>query len=135
MLLGLFLLAGCGGRGVELAPVEGVVLFDGKPIDGAGVMFQPVGGGRPAIGTTDSEGKFRLSTFDPGDGAIVGDHLVAVSKAESGGVPMENGLESTIKMSAKFFLPARYAAPKQSGLTATVKQGNMPVRLELHSSP
>jgi len=50
-------LSGCGPKGPELAPVEGVVTLDGQPLEGATVLFHAEGGGRPSTGTTDANGR------------------------------------------------------------------------------
>ena len=77
--------AGCGGD-KKLAKVSGVVTLDGKPLDGATVVFHPEGGGRPATGTTGADGHFSLTTYTSGDGAQVGDHKVVVSKSSQANV-------------------------------------------------
>jgi len=83
-----FLLSGCNRSPYELAPVHGVVTVDDVPLFQGKVMFMPVAlgentnAGRPGIGKMDSEGKFRLTTFDENDGAIVGDHWAVVINVE-----------------------------------------------------
>jgi hypothetical protein len=59
---GLAALSGCGGP--SMAPVKGRVMFK-----------EP---GKPAVGFTDENGYYELSTFKPLDGAIVGGHRVSV---------------------------------------------------------
>ena len=83
-VVGLWLIgtAGCGPRTrlEGLAPVEGTVTFQGKAVEGATVVFVPATAGkRAAIGTTDVTGRFRLTTKDPGDGALPGPYAIAVS--------------------------------------------------------
>lgn len=85
----LFLLAGCGGVGdkPQLAPVSGVVMMDGKPLADVTVGFHldaetvP----RAGLGKTDENGKFRITTYDTNDGAIIGTHVVTVAKIETPG--------------------------------------------------
>jgi len=48
------------------------------PVAGAAVAFSPLAGGRRATGVTDAEGRFRLTTFRPGDGAVLGEHVASV---------------------------------------------------------
>ncbi len=105
--------------------------LDGKPLEGAGVMFVPVAGGPPAAGVTDAQGHFRMSTLND-QGALVGDHQVTVVKDEYIGVPAEKaGIEDPEMMrrlrragmpviKTIHHLPERYARPEQSGLTASV---------------
>ena len=83
-LLPLALLSGCGD-GIdrpETVPVTGTVLYNGKPVEKAVVSFSCEGAPRSAVGVSDAEGKFTLSTFGYNDGAIVGTHAVTVSKAD-----------------------------------------------------
>jgi hypothetical protein len=82
------LTTGCQGRPSK---VEGIVTLDGKPVEGATVTFFPVdGSGRPASAVTGSDGVFRLTTFNTGDGALPGTYKVTVAIREalvSGGTP------------------------------------------------
>ena len=101
--------------------VTGTVTYNGEPVEGASVAFIPENG-RPASGTTDASGKFTLSTFESGDGAVLGKHTVAIS--ESSEAPSAEGEEdySLPDESAERF-PAKYADPGTSGFTADVKEG------------
>src|SRR5207244_2338143 len=76
----VFLLAcaGCGGA-AKPVNVEGIVTLDGKTLEGANVTFMPVGEGRPASGSTNAEGRFRLTTFSTNDGALRGEYRVVVT--------------------------------------------------------
>ena len=74
----IFLLAGLGCSG-RLVSVKGVVKLDGEPVEGAGVIFaREEEDGRPAIGRTDGNGVFYLSTFKTGDGALRGNYRVTI---------------------------------------------------------
>jgi hypothetical protein len=77
---------GCSGGGEHgVAPAGGTVTLDGQPVPELVVTFTPqatTGGSNPgksATGRTDAEGKFTLSTYTMGDGAIVGNHQVTVA--------------------------------------------------------
>ena len=73
---------GCGSPGTApTVPVEGTLLYNGKPATAARVVFMPASG-RPATGNTDDQGHFSLSTFAPEDGAVTGAHKVTVSDLE-----------------------------------------------------
>lgn len=78
------LIVGCkGGDYPEVADASGTVTMNGQPVEGAKVMFHPVdGGSRFSHGTTDAEGKFKLSTFGLNDGALIGKHKVTLAKVE-----------------------------------------------------
>jgi hypothetical protein len=81
------MLAGCGGSNeYETTPVSGVVTCEGKPVANATVNFTPLPEegrptgqrGRVALGLTDKDGHFTLTTYKDNDGAIVGRHTVTV---------------------------------------------------------
>jgi hypothetical protein len=73
----LVAVAGCGSSNIELAPVQGQVLFNGQPLAGAIVEFQPVGKS-PSVGTTDIDGQFQLQFSKDRWGAHVGEHVVKI---------------------------------------------------------
>lgn len=76
----LVAVAGCR-RGPDIVPVSGRVEVDGKPLTTGGIMVVP-DGGRAASGAIGSDGRFTLSTFREGDGAIKGRHKVEVFAIE-----------------------------------------------------
>ncbi|MHB9081972.1 MAG: hypothetical protein ACYC3X_31290 [Pirellulaceae bacterium] len=148
VLAGLLVCVGCGEKaGVSgTVPVTGLVMLDGKPVAGASVTFSPTGkGGRAAVGTTDAEGRYTLTTMKPGDGAIPGSYNVAISKTVAGaaaGAPAEDPRSSGGKLTpeqmksmmdamknagknadAESELPSKYATAATSGFTATVAAG------------
>lgn len=133
--LGMFVASvGCGPSLPRTMPISGVVTLDGEPVEGASVLLIPVAGGHPATGVTDAEGKFVLSTFDAGDGAIVGQHGIAVTKSHFVGEATSDGLSTPAGATApaRELLPARYAAPSTSGLTFDVSRSSPPLVIELH---
>lgn len=104
----------------ETFPVTGVVSIEGKPLPGATVMFNPAGGnGHGSIALTDASGRYKLTTFKPGDGVVPGDYKVAITKIELGG----SGSDSPVAVAPdpKNVLSAKYADDSTSGLTATVE--------------
>jgi len=133
VLLGSVLALGCGGQQdagrPKTVPVTGTVTHNGEPVEGATVAFQASGGSQSAIGVTDAGGKYTLTTFESGDGAVPGAYQVKIFKykVETGPaaagedsdnyVPPAEGEEAA---EAENLLPAQYADPTTSGLTATV---------------
>jgi len=119
--------AGCG-RPSRTVPAGGVVVLDGKPVAGAAVLLSPVAGGVPARGTTAADGSFALSTFDDGDGAVVGLHHVGIAKMDAQGfVTDDAGLSGKLdgrKIQMRAVIPERYMNPATSGLEADVKPGS-----------
>ncbi len=67
----------CLGCGPKLQKAGGTVTVDGKPVKEGTIMFHPVGGGRPAMGSI-ADGKFELAFERPGDGLPPGDYKVAI---------------------------------------------------------
>lgn len=114
-------LAGCGDGGPKLQPVSGKVLVGDAPAEYATVVFHPVGAGPDAAkprGTVQADGTYTLTTTTAGDGAPAGEYQVTVEwwlsgvkKASDPDAPPKNRL------------PAKYADPARSGLTATVGAG------------
>lgn len=77
-------LSGCGGgEHFDVAPVKGKVLCAGKPVPEGIVQFAPVSTeapsgnkarrpGKSGAGEIKSDGTFEISTYELGDGAVVG---------------------------------------------------------------
>ena len=77
---------GCGDKSQlkGLVPVEGVVYYDGTPLEGAAVKFFPEDvSGRTATAMTGADGKFVLMTLNPKDGVAPGEYKVTVVKYEN----------------------------------------------------
>jgi hypothetical protein len=115
------LVVGCGKPGeAPTVKATGTVTHKGKPVDKASVAFLPEKG-RPAAGITDASGKFTLSTFKPGDGAVPGLHKVAISEPPSAEEQTNPTYAPPDPTKARF--PLKYADPKLSGFTAKVEEG------------
>ncbi len=87
LLTGTLFLAGCGGP--SMGSVHGRVTCNGKAVADAAIIFSPVPrsesdreAGKAASGSTDADGRYSLSTFSRGDGALVGKHRVAITLDE-----------------------------------------------------
>lgn len=84
----LSLLAGCGSKLPATASATGTVLYRGEPVEGAVVVFSRDSGkladGEMALGKTDAQGRFQLTTHIGGQsdvqGATPGQYQVTVSK-------------------------------------------------------
>lgn len=75
--------AGCGEQGPAVAPVSGVVTYQGKPVQYARVMFFPqnVPGAQTGFAQTDAQGRFsEVLTGGTQSGAVVGSHFVTVTE-------------------------------------------------------
>ncbi|HVT27173.1 MAG TPA: hypothetical protein VHE81_04075 [Lacipirellulaceae bacterium] len=137
---GLPLILGCGDGKIARYPVRGKILVDGRPAEGAMVIFCPVGGSpefqheRP-FGVADAEGKFELRTFQPGDGAPAGEYKVMArwlapkSRAAVQSADQDRGAGGSPDI-----LGGRYFNPNTTPLTAKVeKQSNELAPFELKS--
>ena len=128
----VLLISGCGSDLPEVAPVRGVVEFDGKPLSGfqhAAVAFTPKAG-RPAKGVVSPEnGMFELTTYSPGDGARIGRHAVAVSATvDDLTAKIENKYPAV-----RFVIPEKFADRDASGLVYDVKPEGNVIRIQIRS--
>jgi len=85
IVLAAALTVGCGDDGrLPTHPVTGSVTVNGKPVPGVTVSFFPEAeeNSRQAIGVTDEEGNFSLTTYSTGDGAVAGAYSVVIFKRE-----------------------------------------------------
>lgn len=125
--------SGCsdGVKRPQVFPVTGKVIWKGKPVEHATVVFFTPSSPRVARGETDAQGQFKLTTFNSSDGAIPGEHTITITKqkpaAATPPINLDNPGEAYSKAMAEAAnpkidseLPSRYADPAQSGLVRTV---------------
>jgi hypothetical protein len=75
MTAGLFTSGGCSDGRLPTYPVSGRVLFlDGSPVHVGTIELKSREHGVQARGEIDTDGRFVLSTYESGDGAVVGTH-------------------------------------------------------------
>lgn len=128
-------------RNPQLVRVRGTVTFQGKPFSGAVVTFHPVAkDGVAAVGATDRFGKFDLKSPGLGNGALVGEYRVTVTKMASEEKMMtpDEAKQYTSKTGkpppepkVSNLAPPQYAAPQTTPLVATVKRGGGQFKLDL----
>lgn len=138
--------SGCGPNGPAVEMVEGVVLLDGEPVEGATIFFSPAPtdgkaqGGLPAAGRTGPEGGFQLNAVSgakSGAGTKIGEYVVTVIKQESDAAPAPDPNAPPLPpgdIKVRDLLPTIYKLGSTSPLRATVKQGRNSYRFELSSS-
>lgn len=137
---------GCSPEGAPWAkarppvyPVSGRVLLGGQPLVGASVHFFSADAKRTAYGMTDGEGRFELTTFESGDGAVEGEHSVKVRKVDiishdDPSIDYASSLKTAPPPETKWHSPQRYADYATSGLSAVVaKDGPNKILLELEA--
>jgi len=107
---------GCSQSPYELATVEGVVTIDGAPFTEGKVMFAPIAqgsdgkAGRTAFGRLDAAGRFTLSTYQEGDGCVVGDHwitLIRVGQVDAEGRPVAKSSSSSARKFDRLAVPRK----------------------------
>jgi len=142
-ILALPILIGCGSSSglPKTYQVTGKVTLKGKPVEGAIVTFISDQKTKEAVGSTNANGEYKLSTFGPGDGALPGSYKITITQLDRPAAPAANtpapGViasgdisESYVPPSAssgknippKNLLPAKYANEQSSGLVATVAE-------------
>lgn len=117
----LLVSAGCGSRHPQTVPVSGLVAFaDGTPVRGGRIEFESEQGGINARGTLNNEGEFHLSTFNDGDGAVVGRHRVIVQQSVSPYAGTVGKAKHGPHGPPPTKIPTRYGDYRTSPLTADV---------------
>ena len=134
---------GCGGGNSRPATVavSGSVMYDGKPVEGAEVVFWGKNAPKDASGVTDKDGKFTLSMFEPNDGCLPGENVVVITKKDSSAAApvitpdqMLNDPTAMAKAAAqqsknkssgpKSLIPEKYSSKSSSPLKADVSATN-----------
>lgn len=116
---------------IELTPVAGAVLLDGKPLAGAELTFYPNGmtaqGYSGSLGKTDAEGKYQLKA-GARPGAAPGPFKVTIRRiVNASGTPVsaEGGMDMqqlAMQGLAKESLPEKYSSLEKTELTVTVEK-------------
>jgi hypothetical protein len=124
ILLGLFVVllagvTGCSDRRPVRVAVSGTVTIDGTPVTRGGIKFVPEKG-RPSTGEIGPDGRFTLTCYDGGDGALRGKHRVQV-----------DGNRSISEMKAEIFTPKHYADFRTSGIEVVIDKPVDDLKIEL----
>ena len=112
-------------------------MYNGRPLPDAQVVFAPEERDRVASATTDESGRFRLTTFHPGDGALPGKHRVTVIARGPAKEPLPGSpaalMPEDYAIPGDPLIPAKYFSSATSGLTAEVSpRGGNDFEFELH---
>jgi hypothetical protein len=137
-------LFGCGGDTgkPKLGRVSGKVTYNGKPVTKGTVSFIPASGpgiatGQSAAGEIGPDGSYQLTTFEGGDGAVLGEHRVIVQSREDdpalkgGGMPIPDKQGRLNIKPPTYLVPQKYATTESSPLRFTVKEGSNRYDIEL----
>ncbi|WP_152051938.1 hypothetical protein [Tautonia marina] len=134
---------GCGGGGGPKPPmgkVSGTVTHNGSPLTEGSVVFSPAQDkgsdtGHVAIGKIDTNGRFVLTTFNTGDGAVLGQHVVTIQAKTAPKTTPEPNPDGTItfeySLGGGATIPAKYENPEQSPLRYTVEPGSNTFEIDL----
>jgi hypothetical protein len=116
---GAVVLGGCG-KGISVpstAPVSGVVKYKGKPLQGIRVtLHSQTETTKPQFipsGQTGPDGRFKLSTGAPGNGAPPGTYVVTFEKPEITGY-VETEVDA---------FGGKYSDPAKSNWNVTIEKG------------
>lgn len=129
-VIGVFSI-GCGGGGPGLAPVEGTIKLDGKPLKNAEVSFEPQleagEEGSVSTGTTDENGHYELRYTLHKEGALIGKHLVKIRTAATTYDEEDNEVQSEEKVPAKYNANAK----DNPEMTVEVESGGSTIDFDL----
>ena len=110
---------GCGPKGPTLVPAKGTITVDGKPADGAVLIFHPVGSkGSIASAAADASGAFAV-TSNGNPGIVTGSYKVTVTWPDPAKKPKEITMGGTIQ-DAPDLLEGRFVTVDKSPTTVEI---------------
>ena len=127
VLFGLAVMAttGCHSDRLPTYPVSGTIQYaDGKPVTFGYVEFYCQTHDITARGPIAEDGSFQLSTFQPDDGAVAGQHQVIVTQVLMPQPVVEPGATAARQHQHDRHLPQRYASFATSDLRCEVTKGD-----------
>ena len=140
-MLGTVLCLSCSNQR-EAAPTRGRITFNGEPLRSGSVLFVPTEPGPTAQANLLSSGEYVLSTYEEGDGAVIGRHqIMVIALAEDGKNAVADASTRMLTNSAGdplpliSVIPEQYGDYKKSGLTASVAAGENRIDFALTSEP
>lgn len=133
MLAVLALVAGCSEEPsrVPVYKVQGRATYNGQPMARAMIGFHPQGSsGARAFAQTTKDGSFQMTTYDSGDGASAGEHIVTIFWPDPSFVPppvrrgekLDEDEKAELESLAPNKLGKQHADPARSPLRATVAE-------------
>jgi hypothetical protein len=134
----LVFFVGCGPRLPATAPVHGKITLGGKAMDAGRIAFHPAAG-RTALGTIAADGTYTLTTFRPGDGALLGKHRVTIEATKIVAPAAPRSLEEELRGGAispgvprvQWLVPEVYSRPETTPLKADVEPGTNTINFDL----
>ncbi len=142
----LLVVAGCGPQRPPMGKVQGVVTLDGEPLSAGSIQFWP-DVGRPSRSSINEDGTYELTTFDAGDGALVGNHVVTIKSTRlTEADPEISSTQEEIEYyrekrptpirAAKvvWIIPEKYSERRSTPLTAKVVEGDNEINFDIPSA-
>jgi hypothetical protein len=139
--------SGCGSKYPPTAPVSGKITINGKPVNQGRISFHPTTGERPALANIQPDGSYSLTTFEQGDGALLGQHKVSVKSTRIENAPAmpAKDFQEEAKQAAEvakkggpqlvFIVDKKYYDERTTDLEAEVKPGDNQINFDLPASP
>lgn len=129
----------CGDKKLKTEGVTGTVTLDGQPLPNATVYFTPLdGSGNEAVGTTDSNGVYRLQTLlgKVDAGTTPGKYSVKFScyeEFETGKTYTNDEGKEIPETDERSIIPQKYESAQTSGFEAEVVKGANTFDFDLQS--
>jgi len=132
LLVALVCVLGCSQQYPATSPVTGVLTVDGVPYPNVVITYASKTGNPSAIGKTDAEGKYTLTSFKPKDGAMPGECVVLLIPDD---LQIGEGSQSLkeLAIAQKSKIHFRYFEKDTSDLTVRVDPGQNNHVLEIKS--
>jgi hypothetical protein len=124
------LATGCKSSGPQMVRIRGMVSYKGAPLTNVTqgiVRYSPKNGGsaaREATGRIQPDGSFVMTTFQRGDGVVVGEYDIAVSAYSNQELSRQETESGVHSAGPKLLIPERYLKSSTSGLSDTVAAGH-----------
>ncbi|MDR1052641.1 MAG: carboxypeptidase-like regulatory domain-containing protein [Planctomycetaceae bacterium] len=130
-VLVLILISGCGNS--ASGRVSGVVTLDGKVLPNAAINFYPVESGSPAVGMTDSSGRYELAISNSMKGVVPGNYKITISTLRSGQESYGVDNTSTVISAVPEYIAKKLTDPATTDLFKEVKSGRQEINFNLQS--
>lgn len=108
----------CSDGKPALVPVSGKLLVGGQPAENALLIFHPSATTADTVRPTArvaADGSFKVTTFEPGDGAVAGSYVVTVEWRAAPTNPFDGGGPDKLQ--------GKYNDPQKSTLQVKVENG------------
>ena len=109
-----------GCRDTGLATVEGLVTFDGEPVEEGSIVFEPADGAGAAVGGGIVNGQYRLAGEN---GVPFGKKIVRISATRKTGQQVEPMPGVPLVDEVEQFIPPRYN--QNTELTVDISAGDL----------